>query len=407
MNVNPTAPDFGNVFVATALVILPLAVLAPLAIAWAAALPALWIAFIYWRAGRYPWEGRSWLIPAALIGVVVYGTLTVVWSISADRTLHIAVRLAPIVAGGWLLVGAAAQLDERARHRTATALLFGGIVALVLIGIEIATEGLIHGLLRGAGFKATGNLYHLNRTASQVAILIWPLWLVLDRRFGSVVAVAGVVIAAAALFALDPETPLFTVFAGVVFLALAYISPRIAQRLMIAGVLAVALAIPLYPLILPLIDNALLSWNIGDFSLRHRFAIWDFAATKTMEQPVFGWGLGTSRVVPGAADSADVLRREAETLPLHPHNALLQIWLELGLPGIVLALIAVVTILGRITRYIRGRKELAMALTVIFSATLIAELSYGVWQSWWLVFLWVIAALTVVIAGKPARTDTA
>lgn len=407
MNVDSTVPDFGNVFVAIALVILPLAVLAPLAIAWAAALPALWIAFIYWRAGRLPWEGRSWLIPAALIGVVVYGTLTVIWSVSADRTLHIAIRLAPIVIGGWLLVGAAAQLDETAQRRTSTALLFGGATALVLIGIEVATDGLLQGLLRGAGFKGTGNLYHLNRAASQVALLIWPMWLVLDRRFGSAAAAAGLGLAAVALFSLNPDTPLLTVIGGAIFLALAYMAPRIAQGLMIAGVLAVALAIPLYPLLLPLADNALSSWNIGDFTLRHRFAIWDFAATRTMEQPIFGWGLGTSRVVPGADGIAEQLSNNAETLPLHPHNALLQMWLELGIPGILLALIAVVAILGKITRYISGRKELATALTVIFSATLIAELSYGIWQSWWLVFLWVLAALTIAIAGKPARSAAA
>jgi len=407
MNVNSTAPDFGNVFVATALVILPLAALAPLAIAWGALLPVLWIAIIYVRCGRYPWEGRSWLVPTALIGLVVYGALTVIWSISPDRTLHIAITLIPIVTGGWLLIGAAAQLDERARHRTSTALLFGGAIALALIGIEVATNGLIQGLLRGAGFKATGNLYHLNRAASQVAILIWPLWLVLDRRLGPVVAAAGVGLAAIALFALNPDTPLLTVFAGVIFLALAYIAPRIAQGLMIAGVLLLAVAIPLYPLILPIVDSTLSSWNINDFTLRHRFAIWEFAATRTMEQPIFGWGLGTSRIVPGADGIAGQLGGEAQILPLHPHNALLQLWLELGIPGILLALIAIVTILGKITRYISGRKELATALTVIFSATLIAELSYGVWQSWWLVFLWVIAALTIAIAGKPARMEAA
>ena len=63
-------------------------------------------------------------------------------------------------------------------------------------------------------------------------------------------------------------------------------------------------------------------------------------------------------------------------------------WLELGIPGIFLAVVTAVTIVATISRYISGRKELATALTVIFTATLIAELSFGIWQSWWLVFLW-------------------
>ena len=407
MPVNSTAPDFGNVFTATALVVLPLAAVAPLAIAWAALLPVSAIAFLYWRCGRYPWQGRSRLITAALAGFIVYGVVSGIWSASPDRTLHVAVRLAPIIAGGWLLVGAAAQLDDRGRQRTSTALLIGGAIAIALIGIEIASAGLIHGILQGDGFKATGNLYHLNRTASQLAILIWPLWLVLDRRFGPVVAAAGIGLATLALFGLNPDTPLFTVIAGVIFLALAYMAPRAAQAIMIAGLLVVAVAIPLYPTILPVIDSTLLSWNINDFTLRHRFVIWDFAATKTMEQLIFGWGLGTSRVVPGADGIAEQLGRRAEVLPLHPHNALLQLWLELGIPGVALALVTVVGVLARITRYISGRKELATALTVIFSATLTAELSFGIWQSWWLVFLWVAAALTIAITGGRPKPEPA
>ncbi|NNE83112.1 MAG: O-antigen ligase family protein [Alphaproteobacteria bacterium] len=407
MQTNSAAPDFGNVFVAMALVILPLATVAPLAIAWAALLPALWIAVIYLRCGQYPWQGRSWVIPASLAGLIVYGAVTSLWSISPDRTVHIALKLIPILAGGWLLVGAAAQLDERARQRTSTALLIGSAIALSLIAIEVATAGLIQGLLRGEGFKTTGNLYHLNRTASQLAILVWPLWLVLDRRFGPVAAAAGVGLGAIALFGLDPDTPLLTVLAGALFLLLAYLAPRIAQILMIAGVLVVAVAIPAYPIILPIIDNLLLSWNISDFTLRHRFAIWDFAAARTMEQPVLGWGLGASRMLPGADGIAAQLGPRAETLPLHPHNALLQIWLELGIPGILLSLVVVVSVLSKITRYIQGRKELATALTIIFSATLIAELSFGIWQSWWLVFLWVLAALTIAIAGGGPKTEPA
>lgn len=407
MSVNSTAPDFGNAFVAIALVILPLAAVAPLAIAWVPALPALWIAYIYLRSGKRPWEGRSWLIPIVFVCLIVYGALTVFWSISPDRTLHIATKLIPFVVGGWLLIGAAAQLDERARQRTATALLIGAAIALVMIAIEVATNGLIQGLVRGEGFKTMGHIFHLNRTGSQLAIMIWPLWLILDRRFGPVVAATGVLLAAAALFGLNPDTPLFTLVAGAIFLALAYTAPRLAQALMIAGVLAVALAIPLYPVLLPILDSVLVSFNISDLTLRHRFVIWDFAATKMMEQPLFGWGLGASRVVPGAETFAEELSSQAQRLPLHPHNALLQLWLELGLPGILVALFTILAILAKISRYVTGRKELAMALTVIFSASLIAELSYGIWQSWWLGFLWVLAALTIAIAGVSARSEPA
>ena len=37
---------------------------------------------------------------------------------------------------------------------------------------------------------------------------------------------------------------------------------------------------------------------------------------------------------------------------------------------------------------------------------MIAELSYSIWQTWWLVFLWVLAALTIAIAGGPNARGT-
>ena len=112
-------------------------------------------------------------------------------------------------------------------------------------------------------------------------------------------------------------------------------------------------------------------------------------------------------MVPGADGVVERLSSIAETLPLHPHNALLQVWLELGIPGILLAIATVVMILTKISRIISGRKEMATVLTVVFATTLIAELSYSIWQSWWLVFLWVLAALMIAIAGGPARPEPA
>lgn len=400
------APDFGNVFAATALVVPPLAVLAPLAIAWGALLPVIWIAVICARTGVRPWRGRTRTIPFVLAALIGYGALTSFWSITPDRTVDVTVKLVPILFGGWILVGAAAHLDEDARRRTSSALLIGGGLALAIIAIEIATDGLIHNLLRGNGFEAAGNLAHLNRTASQIAVLLWLLWLALGRRFGFAAAALGVVAGAGVLIALDPDTPVVAVLAGVVFFFLAYLAPQVARWLLIAGVLMVALAIPLYPILLPGIDNTLLAWGIDDFTLRHRFAIWEFTAGRAMEQLWLGWGLGSSRMIPGAGNIASQLSPAAQTLPLHPHNALLQVWLELGVPGIVFALVTVVTVLTKIRSFFAGRKELAVALTVIFSATLIAELSYGIWQSWWLVFLWVVAALTIAIAGGPRQPET-
>ena len=63
-------------------------------------------------------------------------------------------------------------------------------------------------------------------------------------------------------------------------------------------------------------------------SAGHRLWIWSFAGDRIAERPLTGWGLDASRSIPGGKDPI----RPGETwLPLHPHNASLQLWLELGI----------------------------------------------------------------------------
>ena len=102
-------------------------------------------------------------------------------------------------------------------------------------------------------------------------------------------------------------------------------------------------------------DNINKSINeIGQFSYElklpnsttHRLLIWQFVTQRIFEKPFLGWGVNTARQIPGGGEKYTlkvdtpnnkkiVLFRES-FLPLHPHNASLQIWLELGAVGAII-----------------------------------------------------------------------
>jgi O-antigen ligase len=108
-----------------------------------------------------------------------------------------------------------------------------------------------------------------------------------------------------------------------------------------------------------------LSWDI-------RLDIWAFAAAKALEHPLRGHGLDAARAFPGA-------------IPLHTHDAPIQLWLELGLPGAALAAAFFGWVLWRIGEMAttqRDQSAVAAATTVCFVS--ISALSFGVWQEWWL-----------------------
>jgi hypothetical protein len=144
-------------------------------------------------------------------------------------------------------------------------------------------------------------------------------------------------------------------------------------------------------------------------SIIHRFLVWEYVGAEILKKPLLGNGIGTSRVI-GQKVILKVprssMKSESEeqfrfqeikgAIPLHPHNNFLEIWLELGLIGIIMLLI----IWTRIIKYGINLRKKSYYLgtgycTSIVSIFIVANLSFGFFQAWWmstiaLVFLIII-----------------
>jgi O-antigen ligase len=81
----------------------------------------------------------------------------------------------------------------------------------------------------------------------------------------------------------------------------------------------------------------------------------------------------------------------ARRLPLHPHNNALQVWLELGAVGAVLAAALVALLM-----LAAGASPVApAALGAAVAGAITGQLSFGAWQAWWIA--------SVVLAAVVAR----
>lgn len=132
------------------------------------------------------------------------------------------------------------------------------------------------------------------------------------------------------------------------------------------------------------------------FSAAHRILIWDFVAEKTFEAPFWGWGLDASRSLPGGHAIVVLATGQGEQLPLHPHNAALQVFVELGAPGALLfaALLGLAMIsLDRIPA--RGLRAGAAATATAY--LFVMNLSFGIWQFWWICTLFYGGALAILV----------
>jgi O-antigen ligase len=135
--------------------------------------------------------------------------------------------------------------------------------------------------------------------------------------------------------------------------------------------------------------------------MHHRLTIWRFAGERILEHPLLGWGMDASRHIGNHGEGVAVTLLNRTTgehelvyeamLPLHPHNGILQIWLELGAVGAVLFLASVLSVIGLI-RAISQPFVRTAGCCAFAGALVIFCVSYGAWQIWWLAAMWLAAA---------------
>lgn len=141
-----------------------------------------------------------------------------------------------------------------------------------------------------------------------------------------------------------------------------------------------------------------------------RLAIWAKACDVIAQHPVFGGGLGILRTmrehIPTGAFAGQLY------MPNHPHNMVLQLWAESGGVGALLLAAALVAAAWRLPAPgVLGRTALHIA-GFIGAASIIAFVSYDLWNAWWWAVAGLLGALTVLahraypaLAGTPAAAS--
>ena len=133
-------------------------------------------------------------------------------------------------------------------------------------------------------------------------------------------------------------------------------------------------------------------YNVASEAL-HRLIIWSYVKEKILEKPLIGHGFFSSRNI---ANKMRITKRETkyQLIPLHPHNSILQIWLELGILGIIIFFCFIKFILDKIYYYVQINRSVAtVAFITFFQIFTIGQISFGLWQSWWIAIILIILML--------------
>ncbi|MEK9899734.1 MAG: O-antigen ligase family protein [Rhodospirillaceae bacterium] len=399
-----------------AVLIVPISTLEPLWLTIIAALATLAAMVAHGARGAWPRTQRT--LTLLMAALVVWGAASASWSLGPDRSISQAFELLLFAAGTTVLVSLASGIDPAGRRQIERFLMIGFGVGLLFVMFELLTSGFVHSALNGfyvsegIEFSRAMNLFHLNRGASVITLMIWvtviPVW----RRFGGIPAVALVLVSAYAVSALQPGAPFLAIVAGAGVFVLGWYLPRLVMAILLVAIVGTLLMVPFLNALEPVLTGFLYGSGLSEFSLHHRMAIWQFASEHTVARPLAGWGLDSSRLIGEGQlvtvdDAPNVGFRDVDVLPLHPHNALLQAWLELGVVGAVILAGLFATVLLAIARYVPGRLERGAAYAAFTAAFLTAQLSFGIWQGWWISTLALVAVLIIALVSPPrADADT-
>lgn len=372
-----------------ALLFFPLLVLAPRGIAALASAAGLFAGILV-LARNGPELRPALVVPAALLGsLLVWGAISAVWSVDPLRTVEVAARLTGLFAAGLALAAAANRV---AAPRRLTLFLLGGFaLGIAMAATDLATDGALSAPFFDHVFRVT----RLNRASVSFAILLLPVSAVSACRGQPLLALLFATAAAAIVCALAGTAAKAVLTAGLGVGLLLYLArARVARAAAVLSVLVIITA----PLSFAMIERLPSLTERADavkVSAGHRLLIWSFVGDRIAERPLAGWGLDSSRAFPGGKDP---IRPGESWLPLHPHNAPLQLWLELGVPGaVVFALLVAAAWLGlaeaewpRLFAAAAGG-SLAIGLVASFA-------TYGIWQEWWLGTLLFSLFLVLVMA---------
>ena len=285
-----------------------------------------------------------------------------------------------------------------------------GVIGVGLLGVGLLVLESVSGFMLSfwADPVAVGGDPELRRGNAEMNIgrgqvsyaqLLWPfagLLLLKLKRGWILIALSFIGLAVSAqLNNLNVIVP--TLVVSVAAALVAWRNPKLG--LMIAFFIAIVsiLFAPLLAVLCGLVDvdfmrKIPLSWE-------HRVRMWSFSGELIKHEPWIGHGFDASRLFDERTFRAPD-GRDITVMSLHPHNIGLQIWLETGLVGALLAVGFLLTLMKTVLKSCTEPVRAFAAAGLVVAVATSGAVTIGVWQHWWWALIVFSASLIILIPPK-------
>ncbi|MBS0332059.1 MAG: O-antigen ligase family protein [Proteobacteria bacterium] len=325
--------------------------------------------------------------PAAIIlfAALIWAAVSTLWSPyhpgkpGESTILKLAFEL-PLYGSAVL---AARWADPRLARRALQVVAWGCAIYGLILLAEALTQGALYKGLRGVYGAMREDIAEAKIGHSTYVLgVLWPIaaagasraarpWLALAMAAGT----------GAAALAFGDDAPVLSLAVAPLAAVLVWLRPVSGPRVLAVIAAALFLTMPAVVwTVRHVFDYAALQASLPETDAM-RLGYWSHAIDWIRLRPLQGWGLDASRSFgPG--------------IKLHPHNQPLQVWMELGAIGAVLAAAFWGVTLAGLAR--PQARLAAGAAAASASVYLLFGVNFGVWQEWWLGLGALVAVLTVL-----------
>lgn len=351
----------------------------------AAALVSLIMVLMLYRYHHLYWD--SLLSYNILWYFIAWCLISCLWSPNTLSSYLIFCKVFVMILSGVFLV---TNFDTRLKAEEFISsiripLYIGICCTIVVFSIELYSYGMMTNLFSSVLDRASKGFqtHFLDRGCSIITVMSWFVIYLLMKEGRKIFAFGLYAIVLAILVFSDSlSSCLAFLCGGIVFLSL-IVSKMYLWRIMLVG------------LVLTLVSTPFIAYKQDPVSLSseycakvpsaaHRLFIWNFVSHKMMEKPILGYGFNSSRYL-SEDKSVHYGEYEFGLLPLHPHNNVLQVFLETGVIGFIFFISIIIRMVVNIFK--NSKKELiyqnAAISACMISYLCIGMISFSVWQLWW------------------------
>lgn len=345
--------------------------------------------------------------------LIFWGVSSLLWTISFDISWAAARSLPFSMFGGLFLLLTIWSLPHVGRlvicRSSVAGFGLGALLAFFEVISGFAISQVFEVLKYGRAWSGYMPGFVINNGITVLVMFLWPaliiLWSKNHRGYAFLALIITVFVSSlgsnfAAIVALGVGA-----FAFLVYLY----NQRFTYTVAAIGLTALILGAPFVMRALP--DARTIGKDLPElsFSVYPRLVIWQYASNKIMDRPLIGYGIRTSRAANTNPEPIGFLYRDhgkigqgnTKAIPLHPHNGIIQLWLELGGVGALIGLAISLSILRCIYKSSAPLITRALLFSALISSICLMSVSYGLWQNWWMAALWLQGGLALACLPPP------